>query len=145
MRRSSPALPGQGRRVDVGPGRLERGAQDPRHVRRAGVAGQRLDRGRRVHPLDLSSGQRPVLGDLDELSLLQLREVVVEAVRRQAHAGGQFLGRLGPQHEKLEQADAQRVRERAVHRLQPWFRTLVHWNKILALIGYLSNQWTYFE
>ena len=69
------------------------------------------------------------------LPLLQLREVVVEAVRPQAHAGGQFLGRLRPQDEKLEQADAQRVRERAVHRLQPWFWTFVHWNEILALIG----------
>jgi hypothetical protein len=52
--------------------------------------------------------------------------VVVQAVRPQAHLTGQFLGRLGPPDEELEQADAQRVREGAVHRLQAWFWTVVH-------------------
>ncbi len=52
-----------------------------------GVAGRLALRGR-VDPLDLAPGQPPVVGNLDEPGLLQLAEVVVEAVGGQAGALG---------------------------------------------------------
>ena len=77
----------KGRR-DIHRGGLQRRSEERRGLLRVGVVAGRLGLRRRVNPLDLAAGKRPVLGNLDQPGLLQLAEVVVEAVSGQPGAVG---------------------------------------------------------
>ena len=67
-------------RRDVHRGGLQHRSEERGGFLRVGVVAGRLGLRGRVNPLDLAAGQRPVLGNLDQSRLLQLAEVVVEAV-----------------------------------------------------------------
>jgi hypothetical protein len=81
-------LPGPAGRRDVHRGGLQHRSLERCGFLRAGVVAGRLGPRGRVNPLDLAAGQRPVLGNLDQSRLLQLAEVVIEAVSGQPGAAG---------------------------------------------------------
>jgi hypothetical protein len=101
-----PDLLGVGGGVDVSPGRLQRGAEKQGNVGGGGDPVGGLNAGRAVDAFDLAARERPVLGDLDEVALFELAEVVVEAVGAHADVLGELLGRLGASDEQLVEADA---------------------------------------
>jgi hypothetical protein len=74
-------------RCDVHRGGLHYRYEERGCFRRVGVGG-RLGLGRCVNPLGSTAVQPPVLGNFDQPGLLQLAEVVVEAVSGQPGAAG---------------------------------------------------------
>src|SRR5438128_9187360 len=116
-----PALPGflgHTRRADVGSGGLKHGTEKLSVLQRGRLGAGWLNGRRPVHPFNLASRKAAVLRNLNQPSLFELGQMVVQPVRWQAGPRCQFFGGLGSPPQTFEQANPHGVRQRPMHRSQ---------------------------
>src|SRR6266852_1418012 len=124
-----PALPGflgETRRGDVSSGGLKHGTEKLSVLKRGRLVAGWLNGRRPVHPFNLASRKAAVLRNLNQPSLFELGQMVVEPVRWQAGPRCQFFGGLGSPPQTFEQANPHGVRQRPMHRSQPRVVMLRH-------------------
>src|SRR5215469_3067682 len=117
-----PALPGflgETRRGDVGSGGLKHGTEELSVLKRGRLVARWLNGRRPVHPFNLASRKAAVLRNLNQPSLFELGQMLVQSVRWQAGPLCQFFGGLGSPPQTFEQANPHGVRQRPMHRSQP--------------------------
>src|SRR6266849_726954 len=117
-----PALPGflgDTRRGDVGSGGLKHGTEKLSVLQGGRLVAGWLNGRRPIHPFNLASRKAAVLRNLNQPSLFELGQMVVQPVR--CHAGPlcQFFGGLGSPPQTFEQANPHGVRQRSMDRSQP--------------------------
>src|SRR5206468_2430572 len=107
-------------------GGLKHGTEKLSELKRGRLVAGWLNGHRTVHPFNLASRKAAVLRNLNQPSLFELGQMVVQPVRWQTGPLCQFFGGLGSPPQTFEQANPHGVRQRPMHRSQPRVVMLRH-------------------